>query len=515
MGGHRASESGLSGVGIFCSHGSNEPVMEKNANANKEACLSREGQPVPPEPNKRYTNMKFYEGNTNLPDYMDSSVKNLRENTDIIRAILYDSISTRVGKCCTGGKKAYTGVCFPEDEEVKKKYGLCANPDKFMADSTTVLPCRHYNRLCFDRKLSLGRCVSKTNIHDQCHDEWNDENGKKHSCKWSAEDCEAKGKEKGKDFEYVPMSYKELFDEQSELVAFASICCEDHKLNDQCHDLPIPQEHVKKLKEVPTQICKSGNMKIRSTERFQCVSYKGDVNYTHVQTYCSSHICKDMTSCHEHRGKKVNENSADDIRKYADDLEWVGELCTQRQQECARKYNTLKGKCGVKSGTVVEERCHDNLCKMSKEGCENYGECKNMETHEYCHDEKCKISKEYCERKGFVFTSSGYTFQPYTEIEMGSIRDDFKSEVKGCCESAEDVNVDHCVVTEQIVPDGVVPLDYIDTSIGDGCKGGACCGSGTKWFENACVPTREGMVRMCKEKRGKWAWTCTQEAMCQ
>ena len=128
---------------------------------------------------------------------------------------------------------------------------------------------------------------------------------------------------------------------------------------------------------------------------------------------------------------------------------------------------------------------------------------------------KCLLAQTYCERKGFVFTSSGYTFQPYTEIEMGSIRDDFKSEVKDCCESAEDVNVDHCVVTGQIVPDGVVPLDYIDTSIGDGCKGGACCGSGTKWFENACVPTREGMVRMCKEKRGKWAWTCTQEAMCQ
>ena len=106
-------------------------------------------------------------------------------------------------------------------------------------------------------------------------------------------------------------------------------------------------------------------------------------------------------------------------------------------------------------------------------------------------------------------------FQFLIHLKLKFLRDDFKSEVKDCCESAEDVNVDHCVVTGQIVPDGVVPLDYIDTSIGDGCKGGACCGSGTKWFENACVPTREGMVRMCKEKRGKWAWTCTQEAMCQ
>ena len=98
---------------------------------------------------------------------------------------------------------------------------------------------------------------------------------------------------------------------------------------------------------------------------------------------------------------------------------------------------------------------------------------------------------------------------------MRSIRDDLKFEVNGCCESAEDVNVDHCVVTGQIVPDGVVPLDYIDTSIGEGCKGGACCGSGTKWFKNACVPTREGMVRICEETRGKWAWTCTHEAMCK
>ena len=78
--------------------------------------------------------------------------------------------------------------------------------------------------------------------------------------------------------------------------------------------------------------------------------------------------------------------------------------------------------------------------------------------------------------------------------------------------AVEDVNIEKCFTTEQIIPDGYVPLDYIDTSIGEGCKRGSCCGTGTKWLKNTCVPTREGMIKMCEQARGqRWAWTCSQE----
>ena len=69
------------------------------------------------------------------------------------------------------------------------------------------------------------------------------------------------------------------------------------------------------------------------------------------------------------------------------------------------KTYTLKGKCGVRSGTVVEERCHDNLCKISKEGCEVM---ESVKTWRHMNTAMTKnVNFQIMVNARFIFTSSG------------------------------------------------------------------------------------------------------------
>ena len=68
--------------------------------------------------------------------------------------------------------------------------------------------------------------------------------------------------------------------------------------------------------------------------------------------------------------------------KYGDD----NLTCAYLNGAITRSHVLYKGSCGEMVGGNFEERCHDELCKASKEVCE----------------------------------SKGYTFQPYTELHIQS-----------------------------------------------------------------------------------------------
>merc|ERR1711937_41125 len=48
----------------------------------------------------------------------------------------------------------------------------------------------------------------------------------------------------------------------------------------------------------------------------------------------------------------------------------------------------------------------------------------------------------------------------------------------------------------------------------DDCKDEECCGTGTAWKDGSCVPSYDGVMQACKEKRGDYFFTCGAAASC-
>lgn len=213
--------------------------------------------------------------------------------------------------------------------------------------------------------------------------------------------------------------------------------------------------------------------------RFRPIAHVDIVRHSSGFLSASASCCEDgiiSDGCDIAEASYVERPSLDmckDMSMFKPDFVLAGTRCSELSFDMPANIVLYeKGKCGFIENGIVHEKCHTYGCKASREICESNG-------HQYFpHDEN------------------------YIRTQNQNIANSFGA---ACCGAPENLN--ELFSSKKYIKDGFFL---------EGCTGSECCGKGTKWVDGTgCIPTRHGMIDACKEKRGKWGWTCEQESVCE